>query len=97
MILTFHRPCRLRLILKTQAELDGLVRDLNLSKAESEPLGSRLEGWDLLDKNITVTLILHKCKQILKNVLFFHRQYKMCIRDSTSVVKKAFEMFFDAK
>ncbi|UYV69440.1 hypothetical protein LAZ67_6003617 [Cordylochernes scorpioides] len=36
--------------LLTQGDLNDLVRDLDLSKKQSEPLGSRLKGWNLLHK-----------------------------------------------
>ena len=34
--------------LLTQGGLNDIVRDLNLSKKQAEPLGSRLKGWNLL-------------------------------------------------
>jgi len=34
--------------LLTQRGLNDIVRDLNLSKKQAEPLGSRLKGWNLL-------------------------------------------------
>ena len=39
----------------TQAELNDLVRDLELSKAKAELLGSRLQEWNLLQENVRVT------------------------------------------
>lgn len=39
----------------TQNKLNDLVRDLGLSKQKSELLGSRLQEWNLLDKNATVS------------------------------------------
>ena len=38
----------------TQGDLNDLVRDLNLSKRQAELLGSRLNGWNLLDKETKV-------------------------------------------
>lgn len=38
----------------TQGDLNDLVRDLNLSKKQSEVLGSRLKGWNLLSKDTKV-------------------------------------------
>jgi hypothetical protein len=35
----------------SEGELNDLVRDLNLSKSQAELLGSRLQGWNLLQKN----------------------------------------------
>jgi hypothetical protein len=37
--------------LLTQGDLNDLVRDLNLSKKQSELLGSRLKEWNLLHIN----------------------------------------------
>ena len=39
----------------TQADLNDLARDLNLSKLQSELLGSRLQGWNLLEKDTKIT------------------------------------------
>jgi hypothetical protein len=33
--------------LLTQGDLNGIIRDLNLSKKQAEILGSRLKGWNL--------------------------------------------------
>ncbi|KAI6648233.1 hypothetical protein LOD99_12042 [Oopsacas minuta] len=38
-----------------QSELNDLVRDLNLTKDQSELLGSRLKGWNLLDEETKVS------------------------------------------
>jgi hypothetical protein len=40
----------------TQGELNDLMRDLNLTKAQSEILGSRLQQWNLLASDAKVTL-----------------------------------------
>jgi hypothetical protein len=40
----------------TQGELNDLVRDLNLSKQQSELLGSRLKGWNLLHHETRVSV-----------------------------------------
>lgn len=40
----------------TQGDLNDLVRDLNLSKSNSELLASRLQQWSLLDRGETFTL-----------------------------------------
>ncbi|UYV84953.1 hypothetical protein LAZ67_X004087 [Cordylochernes scorpioides] len=40
--------------LLTQGDLNDLIRDLDLSKKQSELLGSRLKGWNLLHKGIKV-------------------------------------------
>ena len=40
--------------LLTQGELNNLVRDLKLSKKQAELLGSRLRGWNLLQKGTKV-------------------------------------------
>jgi hypothetical protein len=38
----------------SQGELNDLVRDLNLSKIQTEFLGSQLHGWNLLQKNTNI-------------------------------------------
>ncbi|KAI6646865.1 hypothetical protein LOD99_9134 [Oopsacas minuta] len=38
-----------------QSKLNNLVRDLNLTKDQSELLGSRLKGWNLLDEETKVS------------------------------------------
>jgi hypothetical protein len=40
----------------SQGELNDLVRDLNLSKSQVELLGSRLQGWNLLQKNTNILI-----------------------------------------
>ncbi|UYV81448.1 hypothetical protein LAZ67_20001231 [Cordylochernes scorpioides] len=40
--------------LLTQGDMNDLVRDLDLSKKQSEPLGSRLKGWNLLHKGTKI-------------------------------------------
>jgi hypothetical protein len=40
-----------------QAELNDLVRDLNLSKGQAELLASRLKGWNLLEKGTKMLLL----------------------------------------
>ena len=39
---------------QTQGELNDLIRDLKLSKKQAELLGSRLRGWNLLQKDSEV-------------------------------------------
>ena len=46
---TFNRPHFI-----TQGDLNDLVRDLNLSKKQSELLASRLKGWNLLHEKTKV-------------------------------------------
>jgi len=40
--------------LLTQWELNNIVRDLNLSKKQTELLGSKLKGWNLLRQDTKV-------------------------------------------
>ena len=44
-----------RPLLITQCKLNDLVRDLSLTKQQSELLASRLQEWNLLDENVRVT------------------------------------------
>jgi hypothetical protein len=48
----------------SQSELNNLVRDLNLSKSQTEFLGSRLQGWDLLQKNTNISIFRYRQKDI---------------------------------
>ena len=40
----------------SQAELNDLVRDLDLTEEKSEMLGSRLKQWDLLQSDVNITI-----------------------------------------
>ena len=40
----------------TQEDLSDLLCDLNLSKKQSEILGSQLKGWNLLDPNTKISM-----------------------------------------
>ena len=51
----------------SQAELSGLVRDLDLSQEKAELLGSRLKQWNLPQFDVKV---LHSRKR-QQNLLFF--------------------------
>jgi hypothetical protein len=48
----------------SQSELNDLVRDLNLSKSQAEFLGSRLQGWNLLQKNTNISIFPYRQKDI---------------------------------
>ncbi|GFX28877.1 uncharacterized protein TNCV_4251161 [Trichonephila clavipes] len=48
---TYEPSCSSEPHLLTQEDLDDLIRDLKLSKKQSEMLGSRLKGWNLLQAN----------------------------------------------
>ena len=50
----------------TQPELNDLVRDLGLSKNQSELLGSRLQGWNLLQASTNVTVYRNRDKEFAK-------------------------------
>lgn len=58
-----------------QSELNDLVRDLGLSKQQSELLGSRLQEWNLLAKGAKVT-VFRKRHMTLSS--FFDMQDCMC-------------------
>jgi len=52
---TFARACSSNEPhLLTQGDLNDIVRDLNPSKKQAEPLGSRLKGWNLLHQDTKV-------------------------------------------
>jgi hypothetical protein len=48
----------------SQGDLNNLVRDLNLSKSQAELLGSRLQGWNLLQKNTNILIFWYRQKDI---------------------------------
>jgi hypothetical protein len=48
----------------SQGELSDLVRDLNLSKSQAEILVSRLQGWNLLQKNTNISIFRYRQKDI---------------------------------
>jgi hypothetical protein len=48
----------------SQGELNDLVRELNLSKSQAEFLGSRLQGWNLQQKNTNISIFRHRQKDI---------------------------------
>jgi hypothetical protein len=50
--------------LNSQGELNDLVRDLNLSKSQAELLGSRLQGWNLLQTNTNTSTFRFRQKDI---------------------------------
>jgi hypothetical protein len=53
----------------SQGELNDLVRDLNLSKSRAELLGSRLQGWNLLQKNTNISVFCYRQKILLSILL----------------------------
>jgi hypothetical protein len=46
----------------SQSELNDLVRDLNLPKSQAELLGSRLQGWNLLQKSTNTSIFRYRQK-----------------------------------
>ncbi|GFY34201.1 uncharacterized protein TNCV_2505041 [Trichonephila clavipes] len=51
---TFEPRCSSEPHLLTQEDLEDLIRDLKLSKKQSEMFGSRLKGWNLLQRNTKI-------------------------------------------
>ena len=49
----------------TQAELNDLVRDLQLPKNKAELLGSRLQQWNLLDRGVKVSVFRDRQKALV--------------------------------
>ena len=60
--------------LLTQSDLNDLVRDLSLSKGQSELLGSRLQEWNLLAKGTTVSGF----RRSHALVVYFDMQESLC-------------------
>ena len=54
------RTCSCEPHLLTQDELNDLVRDLKFSKTQAELLGSKLRGWNLLQKDTRVCFFLNR-------------------------------------
>ena len=48
----------------TRDELNDLVRDLELSKSKAEFLESRLKQWNLLEKNVRISLFRSRHQQL---------------------------------
>ena len=48
----------------TQDKLNGLVRNLEPSKSKAELLGSRLKQWNLLEKNVRISLFRSRHQQL---------------------------------
>ena len=63
--------------LKTQQELNDLVRDLNLPKSKSELLGSRLQQWILLAPGTEVA-VYRRQLELLSNLFSKNREVFHC-------------------
>ena len=50
----------------SQAELNDLVRDLDLSKRQAELLGSRLQGWNLLSSGTKISVFRSRHEDLTK-------------------------------
>jgi hypothetical protein len=48
----------------SHGELNDLIRDLKLSKIQAELFGSRLQGWNLLQKNTNISIFRYQQKDI---------------------------------
>jgi hypothetical protein len=57
-------PCHPHLL--TQPDLSDLIKDLKLTKNDSEILAARLKGWNLLQPETKITLYRHRQKEFLK-------------------------------
>lgn len=55
----------------TQSELNDLVRDLNLPKNKAELLGSRLQQWNLLAEDVTISVYRNRQKPL---ITFFFKE-----------------------
>ena len=60
--------------LLNQGDLNDLVRDLSLSKAKAELLGSRLQQWNLLEPNTKISLFRARHRDMAE---FFEMEDKM--------------------
>lgn len=49
----------------SQAELSTLIRDLDLSKEKTELLGSRLQQWNLLQRDVSVSKYRKRQRNLL--------------------------------
>ena len=51
---TYDENCSVNPHMINQADLNDVIRDLNLTKQQSELLCSRLKGWNLLEKDVRI-------------------------------------------
>jgi hypothetical protein len=56
--------------LVNQLELNNLVRDLNLTKTQAEILGSRLQGWKLLEPDTRISVYRNRQKEFARGTRF---------------------------
>lgn len=70
--------------LATQADLNDLVRDLKLSKNQSELLGSRLKEWNMLHPDTKVCRFRSRDEELKK--FFFQEENLIYCNDITSVM-----------
>ena len=59
----------------TQEDLNGLARDLYLSKQQSELLASRLKQWNLVQEDVRITSFRNRNKDLAS---FFDMENKLC-------------------
>ena len=60
----------------TQSDLNDLVRDLQLSKDHAELLGSRLQGWNLLNKQTNITYFRKRDNTLRE---YFYTDEELCV------------------
>jgi len=60
----------------SQAELSDLIRDLDLSKEKAELLGSRLQQWNLLQRDVRVSQYRHRHRDLLP---FFEKKNNLVV------------------
>jgi hypothetical protein len=50
----------------TQQELNDLIRDLDSPESKAELLGSRLQQWKLLEKNVRISVYRKRHKDLVQ-------------------------------
>ncbi|KAH9631060.1 hypothetical protein HF086_015045 [Spodoptera exigua] len=76
----------------TQGDLNDLVRDLNLSKKQSELLGSRLKEWNLLHHNTKVSYFRNRDQHFR---MFFSQDGDLVFCNNINELMKMLDIDFD--
>lgn len=76
----------------TQSDLNDLVRDLSLTKGQSELLASRLQHWNLLQKDTKVSLYR---KRTLQLSTYFSMDGELCFCNDIQGLFNNFEVKYD--
>jgi hypothetical protein len=76
----------------TQSELNDLVRDLNLTKTQSELLASRLQGWNLLHTHAKVSFFRKRTSNLAE---LFSMNGELCFCNDIPALFNQFGIEYD--